>query len=551
MATMIPDLDPRMIENDGERMAYAALKKLPADYTVLYSFTFRTMPPGAADPDFGEADFVVVHPRFGYLVLEVKQGKIGFTSGQWYEEKQHGPQLLAKNPVVQAQKAMYAILQRYKEKAGSDFFPLSIRYGLWFPECRHVWGQLPASLERDCILLEDALDAPEEAVRRAFAAPERPPQRGAIDCLINKVLAPAFKTFARLDEEIDRYDRAAQRVLTEEQERILEETELDRRKVFLGAAGTGKTFVAMEKARRLAAAGKRVFLTCYNKNLAAFMRKQVPAEVVCQNFHDFLLETLQREGKALEVPSEGEDQSRFFDETLPTRGFDHYSCAPLEDKFDAVIVDEGQDFSGNWYTCLQAMLRDEADGEFYVFADPNQDLFRHNMDWLLRLPVSKQRLTRNLRNTEPISKWIGPFVKDGRLYPGLQGGIPVVQKAWESYAEEKQMIESEVGRLVSQGVKPSRIVILSANRLEKSSLAGCDRIKDWRLEDFRSATGNSIRFSTIRAFKGLEADVVFLIGLKAGKQTCTDADVYVGASRARFLLYVFYNRSEPPSGVGG
>jgi superfamily I DNA/RNA helicase len=103
--------------------------------------------------------------------------------------------------------------------------------------------------------------------------------------------------------------------------------------------------------------------------------------------------------------------------------------------------------------------------------------------------------------------------------------------------------------LVSQGSTPSRIVILSPNRLEKSSLQGCTRIKEWDLEDFKTARGNCIRFSTIRAFKGLEADVVFLIGMKEGKQTCTDADVYVGGSRARFLLYVFHHREEPPKGM--
>ena len=47
-----------------------------------------------------------------------------------------------------------------------------------------------------------------------------------------------------------------------------------------------------------------------------------------------------------------------------------------------------------------------------------------------------------------------------------------------------------------------------------------------------------------------ESDVVFLIGLKEGKQTCTDADVYVGGSRARSLLYVFHNMGEPPRGIG-
>lgn len=71
--------------------------------------------------------------------------------------------------------------------------------------------------------------------------------REATDILIHKVLAPTFRTFARLDEGIQRYDALAKRVLTEEHGRILDETGLDKRKVFFGAAGTGKTFLAMER----------------------------------------------------------------------------------------------------------------------------------------------------------------------------------------------------------------------------------------------------------------------------------------------------------------
>ena len=51
---------------------------------------------------------------------------------------------------------------------------------------------------------------------------------------------------------------------------------------------------------------------------------------------------------------------------------------------------------------------------------------------------------------------------------------------------------------------------------------------------------NAVRFYTIRSFKGLEADMVFLIGVRAGSQACTPGDVYVGSSRARFLLYLFH-----------
>lgn len=552
MSTMIPDLDPHLIENDGERRVYAALRKLPASFTVLYSYKFRTAPTGDSEGDPGEADFVVVNPALGYLVVEVKQGKVGYGNGQWYEQKIGRQEPMSKDPVEQAERAKFAILDRYKEKAETTYFPLKIRHAIWFPECSHPWGELPANLAPESVLIEPDLDNPEDAVRRAFATADRyPPERQATDILIKKVLAPRCRFFAGMDEEIDRYDRESKKVLTDEQERILDETELDKRKVFFGAAGTGKTFLAIEKARRLNGAGKRVLLTCFNKNLAAYMAGLVPHQVACQSFHDFLMERLARAGRGLQVPESGAEQSTFYDETLPTAGFEFYAGAPVEDKYDAIIVDEGQDFSENWYTCLHAMLKDETDGEFYVFADPNQDLFKHNIDVLRQLGVSRQRLTRNLRNTEHISNWIGGFVREGVLRPGLLGGLPVIHKAWETLAEEKRLIEDEVGRLVSQGIKPSRIVILSPNRIEKSSLQGCTKIKEWNLEGFDSSKGNSIRFATIRSFKGLEADVVLLIGLKEGKQTCTPADVYVGGSRARFLLYVFHNKAEPPRGVDG
>jgi hypothetical protein len=546
---MIPDLDPRLIDNDGERRVYAALRRLPAPYTVLYSYKFRTGVPSDLEGDAWEADFVVVSPTLGYLVIEVKQGKVGYGNGQWYEQKQGRQEPTSRDPVSQVEKAKYAILDRYKDKAETTYFPLKVRHALWFPECSHVWGELPANLARESVLLEPDLDSPETAVRRAFATSDLPPEKQSTDLLIQKVLAPRCRFFAGMDEEIDRYDRESRKVLTDEQERILDETELDRRKVFFGAAGTGKAFLALEKARRLNKAGKRVFLTCFNRNLATYMASQISGEVVCESFLDYLLGQLAKTGRGLQVPEGGAELSRFYDDVLPTAAFDYFAEAPMEEKFDAIIVDEGQDFSENWYTCLKAMLRDEDEGEFYVFADPNQDLFRHNIEVLRSMGVSQHRLTRNLRNTEHISKWIGSFVKEGGLRPGLLGGLPVVHVAWDSGREEKRLIEAEIGRLVSQGIKPSRIVILSPNRLEKSSLQGCTRIKEWDLEDFKTARGNCIRFSTIRAFKGLEADVVFLIGMKEGKQTCTDADVYVGGSRARFLLYVFHHREEPPKGM--
>ncbi|KKM08721.1 hypothetical protein SY88_21605 [Clostridiales bacterium PH28_bin88] len=540
MATMIPNIDPFSIENNGERMFYQAANELPNEYTVLYSYKYTSNEHEDAFAKIKEADFVIVHPGLGYLVVEVKQGEISYQNGIWYELKNRGYQPIKKNPVEQAQNAMFAILQLYKERAKTQHFPLKIKYAVCFPECNQVTGLLPSDLDSHSVFLFEDLEKLEDKILRLFDASEKRHEQEAVEVLINKVLAPSFKVFAGLEKQIEMFNQVSRRVLTEEQERILEETELDKRKIFFGAAGTGKTFLAMEKARRLANTGKKVFLTCFNRNLATyFLHYLSTANITCLNFHDYLLKVLQEQGNETAVPENVEERGRFFAETLPTLAFDHFMLLPEEEKFDAIIVDEGQDFQEFWYSCLESMLK--ADGEFYIFADPNQNLFNTQTEHLKRFAISKQRLTYNLRNTETINQWMTAYLTEGKLKARLQSGMPVSYFSWETPAEEKRLIEREIGRLVSQGIQPKRIVILSPNIKEKSSLAGVNKIKDWSVGGINDS--NCIRFATIRSFKGLEADIVFLIGLKKGSLACSDADIYVGGSRARFLLYIFHEKA--------
>ncbi|HOO12666.1 MAG TPA: hypothetical protein PK684_06920, partial [Bacillota bacterium] len=131
------------------------------------------------------------------------------------------------------------------------------------------------------------------------------------------------------------------------------------------------------------------------------------------------------------------------------------------------------------------------------------------------------------------------IVPEANLKCSIKGGIPVKRLEWKTREEERRMIASEIGRLVSQGVQLKRIVILSPYRKENSCLAGVERIKEWPLTEDLVARANAVRFQTIRSFKGLEADIVFLIDVMKDSRVCTDADIYVGGSRARFLLYIF------------
>lgn len=507
---------------------------------MLYSYKFKEEQDNQDLPVIREADFVIVHPSLGYLVMEVKQGDIAYYNGSWHEYKENDYQSMHKNSVDQARNAAFAILSAYREKV-SNIFPLKIWYAVAFPECTRLQGEPPADLDPASIFLFDDMYHLDKKIVNLFDVKDRRDEMEAIHQLIDKILAPSFKIFSKLEDRISMFHQEAKRILTEEQERILEETTLNRRMLFLGSAGSGKTFVAMEKARQLALEGKRVLLTCYNKNLAQIEFAPLRSILTAMNFHDHIQSILSEQGFSITIPDEAEAISEFYSDTLPDMAFDYYISIPESQKFQAIVVDEGQDFKQSWLMCLESMLT--KDGELYFFADPNQNLFNSDLDSLLEMPVSKHRLTKNLRNTSEINQWLNDCVPEANLKSMLKGGLPVRYFSWETPVQEKRLIESEIGRLVSQGISPRRITILSPHRLEKSSLAGLKKIKEWPLVKVGGPMHNGVQFGTIRSFKGLEADIVFLIGIKPGSQVCSNADVYVGGSRARFLLYIFHEKT--------
>lgn len=537
MARMIPDVDAASIQNRGERMFYEAASRLPDTYTIIYGYSYLQYD---GEDTVREADFIIIHPTHGFLVVEVKQGETAYHAGQWHEVKQGRYVPLHKNPVEQARTAMYHILHHYKEKNRRQDFPLRSRFVLCFPESTRIAGTLPADLLRDSVWVAQDMDAMEQRIETLLTTSEHLGMPDPARQLI-RILSPEVRISAALSDRILSISQTADLILTEEQERIIEETMEDKRKLFLGAAGTGKTFIAIEKARRAVQEGKKVFLTCYNKNLVGLIREQTyDMNITILNFHDFLEEALKAK-QVWQAPDPNE-LNHYYQAALAEMGFTYYSEAAEEEKFDCILVDEGQDFREEWMLSLESMLRE--DGELYIFADPNQNIFGTPESWirLKEYAVSTQRLTQNFRNTEEINQWTRPFVQGRPIKSRIQSDVPVRMHPWKDADEQKRGIEKEIGRLVSQGVAPRNIMILSPYTRAKSVLAGNHKIKEWPLHDYsRDAHEAGVQFATIRSFKGLEADIVFLIDIKEGSRACTVPDVYVGASRARALLHVFHH----------
>jgi len=307
MAHMYPKRISPDTQSEAERRLYQALAEaLPAEYTVFHSarWLVRDTKRGAQD---GEADFVIAHPERGILVIEVKGGLIRYDGvlGQWYSNHNK-----IADPFIQVQRNKYTLLEMVKASPGLRDRWIDIGHAVAFPDCT-VEGGLRPDAPREIVL--DASDMPHvrEWVERALAfhAPEgtRPGSLGpeGVRALVD-ILSPSIELKRPLGMAINGESRAIIR-LTEEQFQVLNLLRHQRRAAISGCAGSGKTMLAMEQARRLSRQGFRVLLTCFNTPLAEWMQQQRPAgaDYDIVHFHGLCRDQAGRAGLALRMPQGG------------------------------------------------------------------------------------------------------------------------------------------------------------------------------------------------------------------------------------------------------
>jgi hypothetical protein len=555
MAKIIPELDLMTIENQAERDFYKACQSLSDDYTVLYSMKFRHNNEDNTKRLLKEADFVILHKNKGFIVIEVKFGEITYQDGKWFWSKQNSQlKELRKNPIWQASSAKHDILNLYKEKYDNNYVPVIADYAISFPTSRQIKGDLPPEINRSQILLYDDLFNLEEKIKAMFKTKRPYSSKKTMDRIID-FLSPIFNIYSQLEDKIQIFNDTAEKILTEQQQHILSGI-LEKRVLFLGGAGTGKTYVAIEKARQLAKAGKKVLLTCYTKKLPKMLMHVDDSNIVCVHFHDFLYKWLINQNyqdhlnafyKACKNNKELEE---YFNTFLPETFVDVLVNLDNPPLFDAIIVDEGQDFKQDWIQTLELLIKDE--GEFFIFADHRQNIFKRDMDFN-NFKMYKQGLTLNFRNTRQIHEKINQLINDKHYthHNRLTINEPVQLYKWKNNNDQMKLIKREVNRLISQGISPNKIVILSPNQKKYSSLRNVDRIGPYPIEKItEDRPQKGIRFDTIRSFKGLESDIVFLIDIREDDRLCNTEDIYVGVSRAKFMLFMFVREGfEYPEGL--
>lgn len=513
----------------AESAIWEALKaQLPDDVVLAHSVQVRN---GRAEH---EIDILVLWPGVGLAAIEVKGGKIAVDNGQWNQSDKAGSHAI-QSPVVQSQAAMHALKNWLEDQLGSK---LSSRFAylvsLPYTDVPQCWSM--AGCPRALIM--DRADTDSFAVKIRHAIEHE--GCGAT------TLAPAFleRIVQKLRGDLDagpgevpdpHEAEDAQDHLTVRQSVVLRSTRSIPRIRFTGGAGSGKTWLAVEKARLLCKQGKRVGLFCYNKGLSQYLQLQVRGwrqakPVFTGEFHEYVRELGIPDGASAE----------YFEEEMPRLLKELASRMDPLEKLDAVVVDEAQDFAPLWWDSLLACTKDPTSGEVYAFMDDRQDVYQRRTgagtdDKHATADLVPIHIDENVRNTVKIAETFRGFAGE---HFTLRGGTGLPVRRVECTTENAlDAADESVEALMDEGWSPNQIALLTTKsrhpihqeRFDAGSIA-----EYWL--DFHA--NNDVFYGHVLGFKGLERSAVVLCVNGFRDSARAAEQLYVGLSRARSLLVV-------------
>jgi hypothetical protein len=515
-----PDFQSR-----AEEVVWDALREHLPDDAVLLANVGLTDRRGDC-----EADLAVLWPGFGLAVIEVKGGHITRdTDGSWVQVHKNGHRDRI-DPVHQAHRARYALSGFLRDRTSSS--GLRMTYLVAFPFTQ-VDDEFAAS---DCprwrVLDQVDIQAGGvDALARALRDLDGPeaPDAVAVEAMVDALTARPGSQQQLVSVLAENEDAVEH--LTAQQTSILRSLRHAPRLLVRGGAGTGKSFLALEQARRRTRDGQRVALVCYSRGLASFVQRRVAAlpssdrPAYVGTFHHLGVDWGAR-------PHEDADQA-YWDEQLPVEMLALAAHLTPSEKFDAVVVDEAQDFADSWWPALMAGLRDPEHGGLAIFLDEGQRVFgRQGVPPADLVPVI---LDENLRNTRQIAQTFGSLAPEQMRYVG-HDGLPVqfVPCATEDAVDAA---DDALLTLLDAGWPPESLALLTTGRrhpvqLERVQARGTAGYWDsfWDVDD--------AFYGHVLGFKGLERPAIVLAVNGFREVERAREMLYVGMSRARDLLVV-------------
>jgi len=521
-------MSPKTFPDDGqqsERDVFEALSSLPDDWIVLYSVCFKNPSERGPqrDSDDCEIDFLVLSPDLGGFVLEVKGGtEIVLRDGEWFSRPHHSNTYKEiSDPFVQAKDNTYAFLKLARQRLPMGTKLPFITHAVVFPSHTQK-GDMGLERPREIICDQHDLLEPLKFFHRvaSFVGRRFSYTTEEID---------ALRQCIRPDQTIPvsprrKLDTALQQqeALTQHNEELLDAVLGNKRFIVKGAAGTGKTILAINCARRLSAEGRKTLLLCFNRPLADQLQNQVRdvQGLTVNTFDGFARTVAETYGWSVD----GTDDHPFV--------ILEASKKP-EIRFDALVIDEAQDFNSDWWDALLALLPEDS-SNLQIFADSAQDIYEGS--GLERFAILPQiQLKKNCRNTADIARYVHRIGRvDATTVAGAIGPTPDFERV-KSREELLEKIHSYISRWRTRYELESRHIMVLTDRSD---------LREWLITQNVGATGDAagVDVETIHRFKGLEAQAVVCAFDPDGDSHLDQRQLqrlgYVGLSRARTLLSV-------------
>lgn len=502
MAEMIPDWFAH--GPASERSVWRALQqRLPKPWVVWHQLTYSSTLSTSTSP--GEMDFLCYHPQRGLLAIEVKGGALSFENGRWFQEDH----VLNRSPYTQIFAARAALRTFLCAQLGCRSLSFPLATAVWLSAVSH-WEVEPLEAQGITLYVEDLAD-PEAALERLL-----PPVEGDLPQVPNleqlkRWFSPCIRSQVSWGTRRTLADARLLELTLEQSHTLDAFTQFPRLRV-RGCAGSGKTLLALRRAYQLIAEGKRVLLLCFNLLLAEHLRSVVGDMPLLriEAVNELFLKLLGRDGDA-----EPEFWHQLARDVVPIIG-----DFAREEGYDAIIVDEGQDFSALIWEAVKALVPPEA--AFIIFYDPEQNIFQRDLNAMPQFPWPEAVLTRNCRNTRAVCQALQPYAPPSMaVAEDAPDGESVESYTAETKLALRARLSSLLERLIErEGVPAQDIVLMGAHARERMLL-------ETITERFPA-----VRYFTYRKFKGLEAPVLILLDVDKKHFLWDRAAHYTAISRA-------------------
>jgi hypothetical protein len=416
MAQTIPEKLPSQA-SQGEHRLFAILKRLPKGVVVYYEPVINNRYP----------DFVVILPTLGVLVIEVKgwyAKEIMQADSQSVRLWQRQREVLKDHPLRQVREYKFALMNRcqvdrqaselvHEEGAyyGNPKFPFgsfAILSNISKEQLHGITGS-EAIFPPGQVATNDQLHLWESLTPEAFLdvlygffdprwliQPMTTNQVNILKAILHPEILLALDYGGHSEPE-----ELKVKVLDLKQETVARNIGEGHRLVF-GVARSGKTVILVARAKLISRLNPsaRVLVLCFNIPLSAMLAealKQYSSTITVCHFDGW--------AKTNNVSREYSNRT---DNALLGRkllaALD--AGAPDAGRFDAVLVDEAQDFSTEWYQCILRAMQDPINGELLIVGDGSQGVYgRRKVSWK-QVGIQAQGRTRylehNYRNTRPI-----------------------------------------------------------------------------------------------------------------------------------------------------